>query len=171
MSESACREAGSPVPFQGARLFGDLSVLENAEVAALAHGTRRAGARAEAARALALVGLEDRADTPAAALSCGAQRQASIARAVAMRPRFLLLDEPAAGLNEDEGRELVTTIEKLCESGVGVLLVEHDMEVAMGVSHRVHVLDSGRTICEGSPAEVQADATVIAAYLGAGHGA
>ncbi len=153
--------------FQGVRLFEDLTVFENVEMAALAGGGRRSVARDRADDALGMVGLSSHAGIAAGALSYGAKRQAAIARAVAMEPRFLLLDEPAAGLNEEESEDLAGTIRALRQdSGVGVLLVEHDMQVVMGVSDRIHVLDSGRTISEGAPERVREDPNVIAAYLG-----
>ena len=153
--------------FQGVRLFDDLTVFENVEVAALSTMARRSAARDLAELALDTVGLTQSAGALASTLSYGAQRQVAIARAIAMRPRFLLLDEPAAGLNEDESQALSLTIRKLKdETSIGVLLVEHDMQVVMGVSDRIHVLDSGRTISEGAPEAVRADPRVIAAYLG-----
>jgi branched-chain amino acid transport system ATP-binding protein len=158
--------------FQAVRLFGDLSLLENVEVAALSCHGDRTSTRASAREALKLVGLAERERISAESLPYGAQRLAAIARAIALQPRFLLLDEPAAGLNQEESRVLARIIRRLCdEHGFGILLVEHDMEVAMGISDRMHVLDSGATISEGTPEEVRRDPVVITAYLGAGHDA
>jgi branched-chain amino acid transport system ATP-binding protein len=100
-------------------------------------------------------------------MSSGEERRLQVARAIAMRPKFLFLDEPAAGLNEVESDELVETIAGLPERlGCAVLVIEHDMRVIMGLCHRIQVLDYGKTISEGSPEAVRADPAVIAAYLG-----
>jgi branched-chain amino acid transport system ATP-binding protein len=114
-----------------------------------------------------LAGLEGRADSPAVSLSHGERRLVGIVRTLAARPGFILLDEPAAGLNERDGDRLIEFIrEAQADMGSGILLVEHDMRLLMGFSERVHVLDFGRTIRVGTPAEVSQDAEVINAYLG-----
>lgn len=160
--------AGLGRTFQGARLFRDLTVEENVEVSALGSGLSRRRARAEAKSILGKLGLDMLASRPAYALPAGDVRRVGIARAIATRPRYLLLDEPAAGLNESESFGLVGTIQSLrVEQECGVLLVDHDMRVIMGSCDRLQVLDAGRTIAEGPPDAVSHDEKVIAAYLGA----
>ncbi len=122
--------------------------------------------RAAARDALARVGLANEAERPAGALSYGALKRLEIARALASEPKLLLLDEPAAGCNPVETHELETIIRSIVKDGVTVLLVEHDMRLVMNVSDRIHVLANGRTLAEGSAAEVRADPQVVEAYLG-----
>jgi branched-chain amino acid transport system ATP-binding protein len=160
--------AGLARTFQRVRLFGGLSVLENVMVAAMSVGARRAEASERAHAALARMGVERWAETPATALPYGHERMVEVARALAMRPRFLFLDEPAAGLNEDESEELLTRLARVpAESGLGMLIVDHDMHLIMRLCHRLHVLNYGRTIAEGTPQEVRAVPEVVEAYLGA----
>jgi branched-chain amino acid transport system ATP-binding protein len=171
--------------FQNLQVFFRMSVLENVMVGRHRHertGTladmlhwpsvaRQNRATREAARAaLARVGLAEASDRPASALPYGALRRLEIARALASEPAVLLLDEPAAGCNPVETRELDRVIRSIVDGGVTVVLVEHDMRLVMNVSDRVHVLASGKTLAEGTPDEVRADPAVIEAYLGA-HGA
>jgi len=153
--------------FQHARAFRALSVRENVEVAALGVGVapRRAAARAD--ELLSVLGLGAYADTPAAALAHGDERRLGVARALATEPRFVLMDEPAAGLPEAEVpafAELVRSVRD--EHGAGVLLIDHNMALIMDVCDRIHVLDQGATLAEGVPAEIRSNLDVAAAYLG-----
>jgi branched-chain amino acid transport system ATP-binding protein len=164
--------AGISRTFQGAHAFGTFTVRGNVEVAALGSGAAPRIARRRAAELLATLGLEHLAEQEAGAISAGDERRVAIARALAVEPAFLLLDEPAAGLNEQEGRELVAMIRRAAgELGCGVLLVEHDMRVISAACDLLHVLDAGRTIRIGQPAEVRSDPAVLAAYFGQRKGA
>lgn len=155
--------AGIVRTFQAVRLFSDLTVAENvAAVAAVRREPAEAGRRL-----LATVGLEGAAGKKASALSYSDQRKLAIARALALSPRFLLLDEPAAGMSPDEAGVLGAALRALvAERGIGLLLVEHNMDLVMSVCQRLVVLDVGRVIARGTPAEVRADPAVRAAYLG-----
>jgi branched-chain amino acid transport system ATP-binding protein len=153
--------------FQIVRLFNSMSVQENIEAAALAKGNGLAVARRKAEALLAEFGLEARADELGGALSYGDKRRVEIARALAADPTFLLLDEPAAGMNEGESDVLLHTLSALPQQrGLGLLIIDHDMGLIMRLCHRLHVLASGRTIAAGSPDAVRNDPAVIEAYLG-----
>jgi branched-chain amino acid transport system ATP-binding protein len=153
--------------FQHSHAFRSLSVRENVIVAALGAG---AGARRAAARAdelLGVLGLARYADAPAAALAHGDERRLGVARALATEPRFVLLDEPAAGLPEAEVPEFTAVTRSVRDDhGVGVLLIDHNMSLIMDVCDRIHVLDQGTTLAEGPPADIRANLDVAAAYLG-----
>ncbi len=160
--------AGVVRTFQNIRLFRRLTCLRNVEASALAAGrVRRKDARRVATAELGELGLADREERFAETLSYGEQRRLEIARALAARPRVLLLDEPAAGMNEDESQALATTIERVrSERGCGVLVVEHDLGLIMRACDEVYVLEDGELISHGTPAEVRADPAVMAAYVG-----
>jgi branched-chain amino acid transport system ATP-binding protein len=162
--------------FQVVKLFKDFTVAENVEVAAMsAKRLRRTEARAAAEAALDLVGITHLADLPANILPQGEERRVEIARALATEPTFLLLDEPGAGLNDAEIEVLLPTLHRIRQQhGCGILIVDHDMRLIMGLCDRIHVLNYGRTIAEGSPDQIRREPAVIEAYLGAeegGHGA
>jgi branched-chain amino acid transport system ATP-binding protein len=153
--------------FQHSHAFRSLSVRENVEVAALGvgAGARRAAQRADAL--LDVLGLAAYADAPAAALAHGDERRLGVARALATEPRFVLMDEPAAGLPEAEVPEFAAVVRSVRDDhGAGVLLIDHNMALIMEICERIVVLDQGRTLAEGTPKEIRANLDVAAAYLG-----
>jgi branched-chain amino acid transport system ATP-binding protein len=161
--------AGLARTFQHGRLFRGLTVRENVEVAALGAGVSPAEARRRADRLLDLLGLAGRSDGPASVLPHGDERRLGVARALALQPRFVLMDEPAAGLHEAEIPAFAAVVRSVRDDfGAGVLLVDHNVALIMEVSDRVHVLDRGRTLAEGTPAEIRRNFDVATAYLGTG---
>ena len=156
--------------FQIVRVFANLSVRENIEVAAVSHGASRHRAQREADALLEEFSLTARAKDLAGVLSYGDKRRVEIARALASKPRFLLLDEPAAGMNEQESDALKRLLNKLPEQRqLGLLIIDHDMSLIMRLCHRLHVLASGRTIAEGDIETVSNAPQVIEAYLGSSY--
>lgn len=174
-------ETGLARTFQNIRLFSKMTVLENVMIGrhcrtkAFIFGAifRTPATRREeqdiaekSYMLLEKVGLADQANEFAQNLSYGAQRRLEIARALATEPVLLLLDEPAAGMNPQETRELVELIRAISADGQAILLIEHDMKLVMSLSDRIFVMDYGKKIAEGSPAEIRANPAVIKAYLG-----
>jgi branched-chain amino acid transport system ATP-binding protein len=153
--------------FQHSHAFRSLSVRENVEVAALGVGAGPRRASRRAGRLLDVLGLADYADAPAATLAHGDERRLGVARALATEPRFVLMDEPAAGLPEAEVPEFASVVRSVRDDhGAGVLLIDHNMALIMEICERVHVLDQGTTLAEGTPADIRANLDVAAAYLG-----
>jgi branched-chain amino acid transport system ATP-binding protein len=159
--------AGLARTFQHGHLYRGLSVRENVEVSALGVGATAKEARLVAEELLAMLGLAPRADEPAAILPHGEERRLGVARALATGPRFVLMDEPAAGLYEAEVAEFAAVVRRVRdERDAGVLLIDHNVGLILDVCDRIHVLDEGRTLAEGTPAEIRANRDVAGAYLG-----
>jgi len=153
--------------FQAVRLFKDLTVGENIEVSLGSLGMNRFAARRRSLELLDYLGIADKAERRGGTLSYGDERRVGIARALALAPKFLLLDEPAAGLNIGEAEALADLIRRIQgDFSCGVLLIEHNMTLVMNICRRLHVMASGRTIAAGTPAEVLADPQFKSAYLG-----
>jgi branched-chain amino acid transport system ATP-binding protein len=153
--------------FQSVRLFSGLTVLENIELGGVGVGMRRPAARRAARELLERLGLGGMADAFATGLPHGLERRLGILRALAAKPTFLLLDEPAAGLNEHESDELVGALMLIRDDfSCALVVIEHDMRVIMRLCERIQVLDYGKTISMGVPAQVRADPAVLTAYLG-----
>lgn len=175
-------KAGIARTFQNIRLFSELTVLENVKIAfqsRVKYGlletvfrvgryfTEENAIEAEARRLLSIFHLEGLADETAKNLPYGAQRRLEIARALATKPKLLLLDEPAAGMNPQETQELMEMIRWIRkEFGLTILLIEHDMALVMGICERIYVLEYGEIIAEGTPKEIRENPEVIRAYLG-----
>jgi branched-chain amino acid transport system ATP-binding protein len=167
--------------FQNLQIFFRMTVLENVMVGRHRHektgilsdllhlpslGRQNRSTREAALAALSRVGLEMEAERPADALPYGALKRLEIARALASEPKLLLLDEPAAGCNPVETKQLDAVIRSIVKDGITVILVEHDMRLVMNISDRIHVLANGRTLAEGTAAEVRFNPEVVEAYLG-----
>jgi branched-chain amino acid transport system ATP-binding protein len=164
---NAFARAGIARTFQAVRLFKQLSVSENLEVSLVANGLSRSRAR-ERAKALLIEFLPgDRGAMPAAALTYGEERKVGLARALALEPRYLLLDEPAAGMAAAEVEDLRTAIARVRATyGCGILVVEHNMALIFALCDGIHVLGSGKTLAVGSPNEISGNTKVREAYLG-----
>jgi ABC-type branched-subunit amino acid transport system ATPase component len=159
--------AGLARTFQTIRLFRDLTVLENVEVAAVSMGLSRREARKRAQEVLEEIGISRWTEMQAGVLPYGLERRVEVARALATQPKYLFLDEPAAGLNEDESEELLQILAAIPkQKNLGMLIVDHDMRLIMRLCHRLHVLNFGKTIGEGAPEEVRQIPAVLQAYLG-----
>jgi branched-chain amino acid transport system ATP-binding protein len=153
--------------FQHSHAFRSLTVRENVEVSALGVRTSARRAAERAAELLELLGLTSYADSPAASLAHGDERRLGVARALATEPRFVLMDEPAAGLPEAEVPGFAAVVRSVRdEHGAGVLLIDHNMSLIMAVCDRIQVLDQGKTLAQGTPAEIRSNIDVAAAYLG-----
>jgi len=181
-SPSQLARLGMSRTFQNLQIFFNMSAVENVMVGAHLHVDRRfwpsllrlpsmvrgdRACREECLGLLDFVGLSQYAEAEASAMPYGGLKRLEIARALAAKPKLLLLDEPAAGLNATESREIDAVIKKVAGQGITVVLVEHDMKMVMGISDHILALDYGRKLAEGTPAQVRANADVIAAYLGA----
>jgi branched-chain amino acid transport system ATP-binding protein len=167
MAPARLARRGLTRTFQAVRVFGDLTVYENVEAAELSTVRRRNEAAPAVWELLRWVDLADRADQLASSLPYGDERRLGLVRALATQPAFVLLDEPAAGLNELESQQLMEVITRVRdEYGCGILVIEHHMPLIMRLCDRVHVLNYGTTLSVGTPAEIQIDPAVIDAYLG-----
>lgn len=161
-----CARAGVARTFQIARTFTSMTACENVMTAAMLLQHNVAKARRAAMDWLAFAGLERFADRPAASMTISEQRRLAVARALAIQPRILLMDEVMAGLNPSEVREAVDVVLKIRDKGIACLIVEHVLEGIMPIADKIVVLDRGVKIAEGTPQEVSNDAAVITAYLG-----
>ncbi len=159
--------AGIARTFQSVRLFAGLTVADNVAAVAAVGAAPQGSDFHDPQRLLSLMGLASRSDQLAGALPYADQRRLAIARTLALAPKYLLLDEPAAGMSRDEASDLTRVLRGLVDqTGIGLLLVEHNMDVVMSVSDRITVLDVGRVIASDTPAGVRANPAVLLAYLG-----
>jgi branched-chain amino acid transport system ATP-binding protein len=162
----ACARAGVGRTFQIARTFASMTACENVMTAAMLKQHNVAKARAAALQWLAFANLQRFADKPAASMTISEQRRLAVARALAIEPGILLMDEVMAGLNPSEVREAVEVVLKIRDKGIACLIVEHVLEGIMPIADKIVVLDRGQKIAEGTPQQVSSDPVVIAAYLG-----
>ncbi len=161
--------AGVARTFQGARIFPALSVEQNIVVASMGVGASRRQAQRRADELIEYFDIETWRRAAADSLPYGHKRIVEVARGLAMNPQFLMLDEPGAGLDENESEELLRRLTALPqERDLGLLIVDHDMPLIMRLCHRIHVLNYGQSIAEGTPAEIRRDPAVLEAYLGRG---
>jgi branched-chain amino acid transport system ATP-binding protein len=159
--------AGLARTFQQGHLFPSLSVRENVAIGALGTGASPGEAEQRTAELLAMLGLAGRADSPAAILPHGEERKLGVARALAGRPAFVFMDEPAAGLHEGEVADFADVVRRVREErDAGVLLIDHNIALILEVCDRICVLDEGKKLAEGTPAEIRANPAVASAYLG-----
>ncbi len=161
-----CARAGIARTFQIARTFTSMTAIENVMVGTFLSNRSVRSAREEAIKLLALVNLDHYAEKPACSMTISEQRRLAVARAMAIRPRVLLMDEVMAGLNPSEVKEMVSAVLKIREQGVSCLIVEHVLEGIMPIADNIVVLDYGKKIADAPPAQVSNDPVVIAAYLG-----
>lgn len=180
MEQYNLAKLGMSRTFQNIELFEDLSTLQNVMVGGYIHGkigftesllgirnlAEEKRLRVMAEQKIRLIGLEDYMDAEAVGLPYGRQRMVEVARALMTTPKLLLLDEPAAGLNHKESEDLQKLLIELKQSGIGIILIEHDMDIVMNVSDRIVVMNHGIKIAEGTPKEIQVNPAVISAYLG-----
>jgi branched-chain amino acid transport system ATP-binding protein len=166
LSPHAVARLGIARTFQLSRPFGELSVLDNVIVGALAHHPRRSAAIAVARESLELVRFSHRAGVPAYDLTATERKRLDLARALALQPKLLFLDEVVAGSNEREMAEILDLVLALKRQGLGIVMVEHVLPAVMSVSDRVVVLDAGKVIAEGPPAAIRKDSRAIEVYFG-----
>ena len=161
-----CARAGIARTFQIARTFTSMTAIENVMVGAFLSDRNVKRARQHAMKLLALVNLDHDAEKPSGSMTISEQRRLAVARAMAIRPRLLLMDEVMAGLNPSEVKEMVTAVLKIRDQGISCLIVEHVLEGIMPIADNIVVLDYGKKIADATPEQVSNDPVVIAAYLG-----